>query len=264
MDQSWALSPEDRTRNGPIATQPGYALLSGIETLDPFFPAPPRAVREAGTPGGPRPAQRARRARILAAARTLIANGGLEYVTIRDVADISKLSIQTIYNLVGNRAQLVEAAVSEFILMTAQHAASLKTYPNVFLALADLIWVNAARNPEYTRAATIGCNGHALPLYGNIRERNARSLRRLLNRHYMSVARDRGVDLNMIAIHITALVGAMAVEWARGMIDLAEFRYRLASAYGTLLVGLVSSEEFAAINQWLAAIRVPPPRFGVA
>lgn len=221
-------------------------------TCDPAQPA----ARAHGTPMS-RPAQRQRRARILAAARKLIANEGVEGVTIRDIAEISNLSVQTIYNLAGGRAQVVEAAISEHIFIMAERARLLDTYPNIFLAVADLMWMHARQNPRYIRNATIACDGRDPALHSKVWRCNARSLRRLLNDIHGETARLKGIDLDVLASHITALMGAIALEWARGLIELPELRYRMASAYALLLAGLLTDDELAAINRWLADIRPP-------
>jgi len=54
-----------------------------------------------------------RKARILAEARRLIARHGFEGLTMRDVADAARVSVPTVYNLVGNKYALVEALVEE-------------------------------------------------------------------------------------------------------------------------------------------------------
>jgi AcrR family transcriptional regulator len=50
-----------------------------------------------------------RRAQILRAARDLVADGGLDALTMRAVAQRARLSVPTVYNLVGSRADVVAA-----------------------------------------------------------------------------------------------------------------------------------------------------------
>ena len=250
-----ALDQKAASAAAPAFSLKEYRDFSDIvATLDPFIPV---TLFRHGDEAMTRPAQRERRARILAAARTLIAQYGMEGVTIRNLREISNLSVQTIYNLAGKRAQIVEAAVTEYIENTTQHAASLDTYPNILLAIADLIWANAAKNREYSRRATLDSNDGDFLIYGEVRRRNVKALRRLLHRHYEAEAAAKDVDLGVLAVNVTVLAGATALEWARGLIGLEEFRYRLASAYGTSLFELVSPEEAASVTRWLKHLRVP-------
>lgn len=50
-----------------------------------------------------------RRRQILVAGRQLIADGGVEALTMRTLAAASRLSVPTIYNLVGDRGAVIEA-----------------------------------------------------------------------------------------------------------------------------------------------------------
>ncbi|MEM7158727.1 MAG: TetR/AcrR family transcriptional regulator [Myxococcota bacterium] len=52
-----------------------------------------------------------RRARIMAGARTLVANGGAAALSMRKLADEAGLSVNTIYNLIGDRDAVLGALV---------------------------------------------------------------------------------------------------------------------------------------------------------
>jgi AcrR family transcriptional regulator len=54
-----------------------------------------------------------RRSRILAAARSLISAGGFDGLTMRQLADQARVSVPTVYNLIGNKFLLLEALVKE-------------------------------------------------------------------------------------------------------------------------------------------------------
>ena len=150
------------------------AVGARLEMPDPTAPVP-IIGKPAPESGLTRRGQRERRARILAATRLAIAQQFEEDVTIRDVASRSKVSAQTIYNLVGNRAQLVEDAINEHITHTAAHAHRLMDYPNIFLAIADLTWMSISQNPDYSRKVIIACDSRYFSAYKKICDRNARS-----------------------------------------------------------------------------------------
>jgi AcrR family transcriptional regulator len=50
-----------------------------------------------------------RRARILAEARTLLSRKGFDALNLRDLADVSEVTVPTIYNLIGNKEEILKA-----------------------------------------------------------------------------------------------------------------------------------------------------------
>jgi AcrR family transcriptional regulator len=243
---------------GRIVPTRGEPVERGISAIAPPLPTVD-ALAEAfpsGLPNENRNAQRMRRARILAGARTLIASGGVENVKIRALSEISDLSIQTIYNLVGNREDVIEAAVVEHVWTVTRNSKGITDgYPNVLLALSDTLWANLFANSDYYRGATLGCSYKNFQLYKNVRKRTAIGLQRLLSRHYGDVAKSKRIDLVTLAADITSLVSAIALEWAEGLIPDAHVRYRLACAYGRFVVLLCSDDERSAIYLWLDGIK---------
>jgi AcrR family transcriptional regulator len=251
---SWALSaPSERMT--PPPRQPAYIGVSATAPPLPTVDASAEAL-PVGLPHENRNAQRMRRARILASARTLIASGGIESVKIRALSELSDLSIQTIYNLVGNREDVIEAAVVEHVSTVTRNSKGVtEGYPNIFLALSDTLWANLSVNSDYYRGATLGCSHKNFQLYKNVRKRGAVGLQRLLYRYYGGLAQRRRVDLATLSADITVLVGAIALEWAEGLIPEDHVRYRLACAYGRFILLLCSDEECSAITLWLDRIK---------
>ena len=52
-----------------------------------------------------------RRARILAEARGLLARGGFEAMNLRDLARLAAVTVPTIYNLIGNKEEVIVALI---------------------------------------------------------------------------------------------------------------------------------------------------------
>ena len=52
-----------------------------------------------------------RRERILEEARKMLANGGFDALNLRDLAEVSGITVPTIYNLIGNKAEVLKALV---------------------------------------------------------------------------------------------------------------------------------------------------------
>ncbi len=56
-----------------------------------------------------------RRTRILAEARLLLTQGGLDAINLRELARVAEVTVPTIYNLVGNKEELLVALFSEVL-----------------------------------------------------------------------------------------------------------------------------------------------------
>ena len=52
-----------------------------------------------------------RRERILEQARKMLAEGGFDALNLRDLAEVSGITVPTIYNLIGNKAEVLKALV---------------------------------------------------------------------------------------------------------------------------------------------------------
>jgi len=52
-----------------------------------------------------------RRERILKEARKMLAEGGFDALNLRDLAEVSGITVPTIYNLIGNKAEVLKALV---------------------------------------------------------------------------------------------------------------------------------------------------------
>jgi hypothetical protein len=97
------LSREDKGDSQPAPSK---------KLFDPYQPLPVGAGKEQQTKGGTRHNQTARRARILAATRRLLGERGCEEVTVREIARTAGFALQTVYNLVGPRDQVITEAIS--------------------------------------------------------------------------------------------------------------------------------------------------------
>jgi AcrR family transcriptional regulator len=67
------------------------------------------------TPGPQAPARVRNRRRVLRAARTVVADGGLEALTMRQLALEADVSVATLYNLIGGRDAVVGALCADVI-----------------------------------------------------------------------------------------------------------------------------------------------------
>ena len=90
-----------------------------------------------------------RRERILEAARSIIAERGYEGLTMRDLAHSSRVTVPTIYNLVGSKEQVLFAAVEQ---TTGSFVSSLARAPGDVIAVVDAAVSELLRMPRYYRA----------------------------------------------------------------------------------------------------------------
>ena len=98
-----------------------------------------------------------RRERILAAAREIIGERGYEALTMRDLARASRVTVPTIYNLVGGKEQVLFAAVEE---QTERFVASIEpghpsdgaTPAARVLSVVEACCRELSRQPRYYRS----------------------------------------------------------------------------------------------------------------
>jgi len=205
-----------------------------------------------------------RRARILAEARSLLASGGYDAMSLRELARLADVTVPTIYNLIGSKEEVLIALFYEVLdeiesrietgrkleplaLATAVVTESTGLfaededfYRTAFLAVEYL----DQRNTHDDRIATIYAWGERLITAGFVACRDARLLRgriapallgELILRSYRSSCR----------------------AWATGQIGIAEFRrLALIDIYITLAADAV--ESFHALLQ--KKIRALAPR----
>src|SRR5512147_1654575 len=95
-----------------------------------------------------------RRERILGVAREIIAERGFEALTMRDLAHAARLTVPTIYNLVGSKEEVLFAAIEE---QTARFRADIEaaeqTSPAArLLSVVESCMRELLRLPQYYRS----------------------------------------------------------------------------------------------------------------
>ena len=215
-----------------MVAMPSLALIPDPTQVIPpaFFEAPssPGTRRRGGL------AQRTRRARVLAATRTLVAAGGLGEVTIARVSDLSDISKQTIYNLVGNKVELVKASLNEYIAALSVRAESIAGYPSPLFALADLYWIASTTFSDYIRNASLICSGSSPELNLNAREHQAKVFKAMClhNGHRAS-----NYDISTLCFQASTLTSVATIDWASGALSTDELRRQLAACQMLITLG---------------------------
>ena len=98
---------------------------------------------------------RKRRARILAGARKLLTQGGFEAVNLRAIARLAAITVPTIYNLVGNKEELLAALFAEVLNEIESRITSAQTTEPLALAEAVVLASTALfpDDEDYYRSA---------------------------------------------------------------------------------------------------------------
>lgn len=198
-----------------------------------------------------------RRLRILDAARRLIAEGGFDGLTMRQLAESARVSVPTVYNLVGNKYLLLEALVREQLskALTAMSAVP----PNLgivdYLALMPGIAHDVLlENPRYSRAL--------IQVFLTAEE--SAPARRELDRRCLEVmaaavsaGRSAGelagwADPSCVASALYAIFVSALIGWAGGEIEESELRARTRLGMALVLLGLTTRDARARLE---AAVR---------
>jgi AcrR family transcriptional regulator len=179
-----------------------------------------------------------RRERILAAARDIIGRQGYEALTMRDLAGASRVTVPTIYNLIGSKQQVLFAAIEE---QTARFEAGLQggaelppaeRVRRIVVACAD----EYLRMPRYYR--TLLSWLFVSPSSGAMRERVDRAITRPLGEAlaHMQAAGQLApwIELRPLRGRLRAHLQMTSIQWATGA--LSDDGLRAASRYGAGLV----------------------------
>lgn len=185
----------------------------------------------------------ARRSRILTTAAEMVAGGGVQRLTLRELALAADVTVPTIYNLIGSKEAVVEALVKEALDALDRELESLTSVRGVERALAivdrslDLYFADARTYRAVFRGLHELESAHNKSFLGRLFRRAGS-----LQERAIAEARADGQLMGKLAVlplaHNTlhAYLGAIRM-WAAGTLsrDLTRARAR----YG-LLVGLLA------------------------
>jgi len=146
--------------------------------------------------------------------------------------------VQTIFNLIGNRPQVLSEAINDYGRVIKESALRIPNFPNAILAFIDAMWQSAARNPDYMRQACLSyraLDSEAIRLAG------IRTVRLLLLHDQRQFRPD--VDLNFLAEALQSMVVAAMADWALGRFDLRMLRKHLGFRASLLLLGAFNPRQ---------------------
>jgi AcrR family transcriptional regulator len=208
-----------------------------------------------------------RRQRILAAARAIVAARGYEALTMRELAQASRVTVPTLYNLIGGKEAVLFAAVEE---QTARFVARIERGSGrpaaQLLAVIDACVRELLALPAYYRTLL-----HLL-----YTSDGAARVRRSVDRalagellHALGAIAEAGelapwADPRALLRTLRAHLGATALEWASGALPDAAFPAAAAYEACLTLLGVTqggSRAEFErAARAFQPAAFVPPRR----
>jgi AcrR family transcriptional regulator len=189
-----------------------------------------------------------RRERILEAARTIIGARGYEGLTMRDLARASRVTVPTIYNLIGSKEQVLFAAVEQ---QTASFLAGIRREPGDAIAVVDAAVRELLRRPRYYRELLLVLVG--APAAGPARRHVDRALAGELDASLSELA-EAGeiaawVDRGLLRERLHSHLDMTSIEWAKGWLTAAAFRAAARFDAATLLLAVTTGRSRAAFER---------------
>lgn len=200
--------------------------------------------------------QRQRRSEILAAARALMTETACEQVRLQEVAATCGISIQTIYNIIGNREELMSASGEEWVAAIAAVAGQTAEAQdlNASFVMLAMFWDAGLTQPGYVHSAARS----TLADYGSLRARFSRAGTQVLladlQRAGLRGGVRAGVDITSLARQLALLANVTICTWSAERYDLATFRRELINGPGLMLAGALQGEELRRLERGMAQL----------
>lgn len=199
--------------------------------------------------------QNRRRAEILRQTRILIGHQGYTAFSIRKVAENCEVAPQTVYNLLGDREQVLEAAIGQHVSAMVTAARKLEGPPGFFMAFAEVLWGHALKNPDYVRTVTRAqFSARCTPIP------KVQTLLTDVFRAELSTLGGRGdlrdgIDIALLAEHLLSVIIMAAFTWVESDGDDSALRRQLVTGLGLPLLGAMSAMARRPIEEWTDAIQ---------
>jgi AcrR family transcriptional regulator len=189
-----------------------------------------------------------RRERILEAARTIIGARGYEGLTMRDLARASRVTVPTIYNLIGSKEEVLFAAVLQ---QTETFLAGMERETGDAIAVVDATVDELLRRPRYYRELLLVLLGS--PAAGPARRHVESALAGELDAALTEIA-EAGelaawVDRRVLRERLHAHLDMTSLEWAKGWLTAPAFRAAARYQAAALLLAVTSGRSRSAFER---------------
>ncbi|MEM7435129.1 MAG: TetR/AcrR family transcriptional regulator [Myxococcota bacterium] len=199
-----------------------------------------------------------RRARILAEAQSLMAIRGWDGVTMRDLAKASRVSVPTVYNLVGGKDALLGALMEALFAQVSE--AGVVEHGSL-VTRARSLWraglVPLVEAPAYARELI--CLFASAPGPNDIRrdygDRYVALMAGIVRDGQAHGELTRAVAPISLARTMYSLWVAQTIRWAHGEIDDEGLRVSVERGLSLLLLGLASGPARVELDSALEALR---------
>lgn len=186
-----------------------------------------------------------RRERILAAAREIIGERGYEALTMRDLARASRVTVPTIYNLIGSKQAVLFAAIEEQTerFLAAIDADEVGTPAARALSVVESCVRELLRLPSYYRTLLrlLFTSGGQPTARVSVDESLNALLRRATDELQASGQLADWVSVGPLSDRLHAHLAITSLQWAAGELGAAAFRD--ASVYGAALQLMAATVE---------------------
>jgi AcrR family transcriptional regulator len=194
-----------------------------------------------------------RRQRILAAARAIVAERGYEALTMRELAQKSRVTVPTLYNLIGGKEAVLAAAVEE---QTARFLAAIERRESASPAGRLLAVVEACARELLALPAWYRTLLHLLytaEAAGPVRSRVDRALGGELAEALRAIAEAGELadwaDQRALLRSLRSQLGACALSWASGALSDAAFPGEAAYQMSLTLLGVTTGRSRAQLER---------------
>jgi AcrR family transcriptional regulator len=204
-----------------------------------------------------------RRARIVGAAQAIIGERGYAAITMRDLARTSRVTVPTIYNLIGSKDEVLVAAVADrterFVARLAP-SAQLPPCERV-LAVVDAVVDEFLSAPHYYHAM-LGLI-YASPAAGKLRVRTAKAVQGPLGEALSALAKAGDlapwIEPGSLANQIESAAQVASLRWATGAIGDAEMRETARLSTALLMLGVCSGRARGFVEAIVRRSQAPIP-----
>jgi AcrR family transcriptional regulator len=204
----------------------------------------------------------ARRQQILEAARGLIEARGYDALTMRTLAVKSGVTVPTIYNLIGNKEQVLFEAVQD---QTIAFMSNLERVGTDLISLVEATVRHLIRRPRYYRALllVLAQSERTDSARRHVGRAIAEPIENAINDLAESGTLAKWVNRKMLAQRLHAQLDMASLEWAKGSLTAISFRAAALVDLSTTMLGLTSGRErnsFERIIRDLQAEAIRRPR----